>query len=415
MPSDDLSDLDAIVETKYAAKRLPKDPGWKPGVNTERGEAVMGGPDAADPTAADWSDLLERYGLDPDAFTVIEPVEVRAWDAAVGDGRVETMRYFKAKIIRRSEADDLTGFATHLRGRTRGWVKRPRPSRSKTQPPATYGLAVSDPQIGKEDTAVTAERIASVIDQVPDDIAMLRDQGHRLDDFVIGWMGDGCEGVRGFYSYQPTAVVGSIRKQLLAAQEVAFDVLDTVVDHFPNGRGRMVFCASNHGELRFDGGALTNPRTDNLDLLVGDMLELHLRGNRRFANVDLINPGPDDDGNLAIAVNCHGSIVGFTHGHQFERGGGGGPATQRAWKWAQGQIAGRRNIESVDLMLVGHYHHDTYVQKGDRYIQICPPLDVGSVYFEESTGETSVPGIIRFVAREGLRYPEARRVLYPKT
>jgi hypothetical protein len=64
-------------------------------------------------------------------------------------------------------------------------------------------------------------------------------------------------------------------------------------------------------------------------------------------------------------------------------------------------------------MLVGHYHHDSYVQKGDRYVQILPPLDVGSVYFEESTGESSVPGVVRFLAREGLRYPEVRRVLYP--
>jgi hypothetical protein len=409
--SDSLDDkLDRIVETAFAAKRPKREPGWNPGVNTERGEAVIG-PLANAPTANDWREVLERANLNPDEFTVLEPVDVRTWDAAIGDGEVRTMRYFKAKIIRKAEADDLTAFAEHLRTR-RTPGKRPRRSRAKH--PASYVVGISDPQIGKGEPEDTAAMIGTVLDQLPDDIARLRDEGHRLDDFVIGWGGDGCEGVTGFYSYQTATIKGGFRKQMTVAREVAFQAIDTLVDHFPAGTGRIVFCASNHGEFRHNGRAITNPRTDNLDLIVGDMLELQLQGNPRFRNVDVINPGPDDDGNLAIAINCHGQIVGFTHGHQFEKNNGGGPPTERAYNWLKGQATHGRNVESVDVMLVGHYHHDTYKQFGDRYIQIMPPLDVGSVYWEEGTGQASVPGVIRFVARAGLRYPEHRRVLYPR-
>lgn len=415
-PLDDAAidaELGKVVETAYAAKRPKPDPGWKPGVNTEAGTAVIdAGADGTYPTAADWSEVLERANLDPDAFTVLEPVDVRSWDAAVGNGEVRTFRYFKAKIISKVEHEDLTGFATHLRTR-RTPGTRPRKSRSKT-PPATYVFGISDPQIGKEEPEHTAERVASVIEQLPEDIERLRDEGHRLDDFLLAWGGDGCEGVTGFYSYQSASIKGGFRKQMLVAQEVAFAAIDTVVDCFPAGRGRVIFCASNHGEFRHNGKPITNPRTDNLDLVVGDMLAYHLDGNPRFRNVDIINPGPDEDGNLAIAVNCHGHIVGATHGHQFERNNGGGPPTERAYNWLKGQVTHGRNVESVDTMLVGHYHHDTYKQYGDRYIQIMPPLDVGSVYWEEGTGQASVPGVIRFVARAGVRYPEYRRVLYPR-
>jgi hypothetical protein len=404
-----------IDEARYAAKREKAEVGWKPGVNTEAGTAVIDESRIAGdvPTAADWDQVLERAGLDPAAFTVLEPVDVRTWDANVGDGQVRTLRYFKARIIRKQEAEDVTGFTDHLRSRRRPGT-RPRRSRSTTKPPSSYVVGISDPQIGKGEPEATADRIGTVIDQLPDDIERLRSEGHRLDDFVIGWGGDGCEGVTGFYSYQSVEIKGGFRKQMLVAQDVAFYAIDTLVDHFPAGTGRVVFCASNHGEFRHNGRAITNPRTDNLDLIVGDMLALHLDGNPRFANVDIINPKPDEDGNLAIAVNCHGLIVGFTHGHQFEKNHGGGPATERAYSWLKGQATHGRNVESVDVMFVGHYHHDTYKQYGNRYIQIMPPLDVGSVYWEEGTGQASVPGIVRFVARDGLRYPEHRRVLYPQ-
>jgi hypothetical protein len=215
----DLTDLDDIVEARYAAKRIPKDPGWKPGVDTERGQLVLGGPDRERPTAADWRIVLERAGLDPDAFEVLEPVDVRSWDAAVGEGRVETLVYYKAKIISREDADDLTGFAEHVRSRNRAG-KRPR---RKAGPPCTYVVAISDPQIGKEHIPTTAARIVSILEQIEDDVRRLRDEGHNITDFLIVWGGDGCEGVTGFYSSQETTVKGGYRRQIIAAADVAFE------------------------------------------------------------------------------------------------------------------------------------------------------------------------------------------------
>lgn len=103
--SDEVADLASAGDSgSYVPRqRQPHPQGFEPGVrwNGHDGE-LSTGPLTAAPSC--WDELLRMWDLDPALVEVVEPVERRSWDAAVGGGITQRMNYFRAKVRRRSTA-----------------------------------------------------------------------------------------------------------------------------------------------------------------------------------------------------------------------------------------------------------------------------------------------------------------------
>lgn len=96
---------------------------------------------AHDPTV--WDDVLEQAGLDPAEVRVIPPVQVRTWDAAIGNGHVQRMYYYKVNVEHRTPDLDISAA---LRNAKRAAFV---PKAAAAQADAAYVVALGDLQLGK--------------------------------------------------------------------------------------------------------------------------------------------------------------------------------------------------------------------------------------------------------------------------
>src|SRR4051812_31232336 len=138
--------IDELRDAPDNARRSrPAHPeGWEPGVAWDGKAGTITSRPLAEPTP-DWSALLETWGFDPTLFEIVEPVQVRTWDAAIGDGNVRTMWYYRAGIRQRSAtAPDVSALVAE--------IAKHKPARAPRTPATASALVVclSDWQIGKE-------------------------------------------------------------------------------------------------------------------------------------------------------------------------------------------------------------------------------------------------------------------------
>ena len=183
--ADDLTDLPRTGNVD----QVKHPPGWETGL-VMSGETGQVTTHPITDTAPDWSALLAVWDLDPGEFEVVEPVQYRAWDAAIGNGQTRRMFYYRASIRRRRERRaDVDELLRILR-------------RRKTRPPAepsdgaTFVHAVGDTQLGKSDgdgTAGTIRRFRDSLDLHLDHLAAVRKRAN-VTRVLLPWLGDCLEG-----------------------------------------------------------------------------------------------------------------------------------------------------------------------------------------------------------------------------
>ena len=74
--------------------------GWEPGIDWrgDRG-AVTTGPLTHEPDDAIWANLIADWGLDPSSVQIVPgSVQIRAWDANLGNGEVQRLKYYRASL-----------------------------------------------------------------------------------------------------------------------------------------------------------------------------------------------------------------------------------------------------------------------------------------------------------------------------
>lgn len=389
----DLSDLNAMLEARRPRPSHP--PGWEPGYEWDgHAGTLTTGPLDAEPD--DWDDLLAALGAP--AFLTVDPnapIAFTSWDGWRRDHPDDTavsatQRSFRCRLIRRTTNPDFDypELAAHIRQR-----RRP-----KTVAPTGQSwlvVPVADMQTGKRaggGLQGLADRMKTVEANLVDHVANLRRIGVDLGGVVIAGMGDIVEGCQGFYAPQTAEVHASRRDQIRAAKDMIWSLVDTASPLFD--RVLLTAVAGNHGENRAAGrGAATNPRQDNDDLLVFEWIADALTGSDRYAHVQARFP----EDQLATSFDLDGSIVGFTHGHQFDRGTAGLPVA-KAIRWWEKQQMGRRPVADADVLVFAHFHHPVVVEwSAGRWLVQCPTIDGGSPYFAEGQGVTSSPGMACFV------------------
>lgn len=371
---------DALAEftAENARAERPSHPsGWEPGIAWDGRKGTITSRPLAEP-GPDWRNLLETWGFDPETVEVVEPVQVRTWDAAVGDGQVRTMWYYRAGIQqkrqRTADVDELVAL-----------VKRRKPVKPAATPDGmTYVVGLSDWQLGKRGTATTIERIAAAIDTAADRLTWLR-RRYPVSTVALPCLGDLGEACDGHYAMQSFEVELDGRQQARLGRRLLLHA----IDRFLPMAERIIVPAvpGNHGEKRKDGKAFTT-FGDNVDLEIPEGVAEACRMSRAYDAVSFVIP----DNDLTLTLDLSGCIVGFAHGHQAKYGGS--TSEQRMASWWSGQAFGMRPVGDATLLFTGHSHHFSAVEHGPRTHLQSPAMDNGSQWWDETAGLPARAGML---------------------
>lgn len=370
---------EAQFTAENARRTTPHHPeGWEPGIAWDGRQGTITSRPLAEPTP-DWSALLTVWGFDPATVEIVEPVQVRTWDAAVGDGVVRTMWYYRAGI--RAKRKGAVGIDDLL-----PLVKKSRASKpvDGTSNAATYTVLWSDHQLGKKGTPQTVERIVKAVDAHAARIKWMRTR-HPIGAVTIACLGDLGESCTGHYDMQTFEVELDGREQARLGRRL----LLYAIDAFRPLAERVIVPAvpGNHGEKRKDGKAFTT-FGDNVDLEIPEGVAEACRLNPAYGSVSFVIP----DNSLTLTLEQSGTIVGFAHGHQARRGGT--TAQQKVATWWSGQSFGQRPVGDARILFTGHNHHASLVEHGPRTHIQAPAMDNGSQWWDETAGLPARAGML---------------------
>jgi predicted phosphodiesterase len=362
--------------------------GWTPGVSLSRdGGAIVSEPRASAPD--DWDSLLVELlpaGMNPEDFEVEgDSVEVRAWDANVGDGETTRLYYFKARVRRRHELvpgvniDDLVDAAR----------KRPVKKTLEVDAERVYFLQITDLQAGQSDGRGVEGMVEKALELgrlALGDLKMLAKSGHPASAVFIPITGDLVEGIDGWYATQTFSVQLDRRDQVKLVRRLLTEFLLEVASF-----GLPIHVAvvpGNHGENRMGGKAFTT-LGDNDDVAVVEQVAEAFA----LAGHDEVTFSFPSKERLSLTVDVLGHVVGLTHGH-VARGGTG--TEGKILAWFKAMAATRDPVGDSDLLFTGHYHHARFQQLvGDtQWIQGGALCDASS-WFSQTAGLVSDPVVMK--------------------
>jgi predicted phosphodiesterase len=328
-----------------------------------------------DTEGADFESVLRDFGFNPDAYEILEPVGVRAWENSTGKHWSYT-----ARIKRRARAEQ--DVSVHI-----AEVQRHKMAKGRRIKAGDSALVVglSDWQIGKRGTAAVTARVLALGGQILQRTEELRAAGRKVDTLYLVGLGDVIEACDGHYAMQAFEVELDERDQVKLARRLIVQIISDLAPHF---KAIVVPCVpGNHGENRRAGKAFTS-FGDNLDVAVFEQASEVIAATPGMSHVEFIIPNDE----LSITLDIKGTIVALAHGHQVRSGGARGV---KGW-WSK-QSFGMQPSMGATILLTGHFHHLVVDQDGPRTHFQCPTLDDGSPWFEATNGVSSIAGTLTFL------------------
>jgi predicted phosphodiesterase len=365
---------------------------WLPGVVWDGSEGTVTTTAIPAEESPDWDSVLRIWGLDPENFSVVEPVLFNVWGNP--DGGILN-RQWKGKVVRKGtekEVADISEMIKEIKGHKR------------SQKVTSYGngvfcVVLADWQVGKPDgdgLSGTVKRILDGIDSVEERIKELRRIKRPLGRLIVLWTGDSVEGCIGHYEQQVFGVELDRRDQVKLARRLLRDALMRWSKLFDDVS--VVAVAGNHGENRNSSGKSYTSLNDNDDVAIVEQVAEILASNPdAYSHVKFAIPKD----RLSMTIESAGWILGITHGH-VARVSGASPELKMK-KWLEGQSFGRQSIGDSDVLVSGHWHHLRAADWGGVMWLQAPALDGGSLWWKEMTGATADVGILTFCM-----YPEKR-------
>lgn len=363
--------------------------GWEPGVvwDPAKGGTLTTGPIDGELDPSIWQQLIVDFGLDPEVTEVLPgSVQVRAWDAAIGNGEVKRMLYYRATIEPRKNRDHFADIDALCKTAAK---KRPA---KKVTTDLERGLvvAMSDWQLGKGEgggSAATTERILVELDMLREKLINQKRMNRTISTVYLIGLGDLVEQCSGHYAMQPFSVDLDRREQMRLGRQLLLAYVDAVVD-----LGYPVVMASvpgNHGENRNSSGKAYTSWTDNDDLAMFEQVgEILAANDERYGNVSIIGSAVIAQDDLTLTLDVAGIPVAFAHGHQVPSGG--------AEKWWQGQALGRRPVSDAEILVTAHKHNFQVSESTGRTWMQTPANDGGSFWWTARTGQASPAGMLTF-------------------
>jgi predicted phosphodiesterase len=377
-------------------KRTPPPKGWEPGVrfNPDKGAGEVITEPLPAGTEPDWAHIFAHFGLEPDRYDIVPPVEMRSWEGWANDGDGTVTRwlyYYKAKFQPRSThvGDvDLADIVAAI-GRDK---------RVKKLAAGDYALVVnlSDWQTGKRDgdgTLGLIGRVRQAIIDMRGRVADLRRMGIPVGVIYVAGLGDIIEGCDGHYAMQAFTVELNRRDQVKLARRLAAEVIRAASKL--TEQVVVVAVGGNHGENRLGGKAFTD-FADNDDVAMFEQIaEAFAENPDAYGHVSFVIPHDE----LDVTLDVCGTVVTWTHGHLF---GTGSTAENKAKDWLSAQALHKEQAGQCDLLISGHYHHLCVAQWGAvGWVQV-PALDGGSDWWRKRRAEHSPPGVCSIVVGAGV-------------
>lgn len=376
-------------------RRVEHPKGWEPGVayDPTTGSGSITVQSDYEPDPAIWEHLIADWGLDPKRCSVVPgTVQIRAWDANVGDGEIRRLKYYRATIVGRTSGYDRADVELLC---SQVMKRRPRKVVTATADLALV-VALSDWQIGKgegDGSVGTTERILLARDALIERIKQLRRINRAPSEIYLVGLGDLVEGCSEHYAAQTFSVDLDRAEQTRVVRRLVLAFVDGVVDLAP----KVVLAAvpGNHGENRKDGKAFTNVATDNDDLTTVETVGEILAANPdRYGHVSVCLAR-----DFTLALDVCGVVVAFNHGHTARKSGHAAAVMEDWWR---GQAMGRQTVSDADILVAGHRHHLVVSESTGRTFLQAPAMDPGSHWFTSSTGSHSPHGMLTFCVSTGV-------------
>lgn len=326
-----------------------------------------------------WDAFIEDAGLDPEEVEVVEPVQVRGWDAPQAGGSVVRMRYYRLTVKRRTLKVDIDALVKAARRSG----KRPVPQAAETVTSA-FVVALGDLQLGKMDGDGVEGTVARFLATTAAAVARYRRVAKGSPVYLIH-LGDCIEGMvsqGGANQWRTTLTTTEqvrLYRRLLLEQIKAFAaVAPSLV---------VVGVPGNHDEAHRPLHTYGDSWATDAVSAVRDALELA----GGYEHVTLHVPERDE---LTLTLDVCGTRVGMAHGHQWRAG--------QATTWWAKQSHGRQPIGDADLLLSAHLHHLRVEHTGSdkTWLQV-PALESGSQWWKHATGEWGQPGIVTMLVGGG--------------
>ena len=388
-----MSNLEEFAKTvqdkspRTSKKKVVHPKGFEPSISysekTKSGEIVSA---PQKENKIDWKEQLESYfGADAKNYKVLQDTaEIRFWDSNIGNGVIERLYYFKAKIVSNKAYMPDDDFKKLLQEAKR---KKPKPKKKPIKDSKTFVICLSDFQIGKAGTSNVVDRFVDYIDKTVDHIKTLQ-KYENINQVLYAGLGDILEGTCGYYPMQEFSVTLDARQQQKVARRMIYRLIKETIPYFD--KGLVAFIAGNHGENRKNGKAYTT-FGDNKDVMLAEELQEIFKEAPAYKDIlDFIIP----ENELSLTFEISGVVTTILHGHQMRSGIN---SQAKARKWLSDQAFSRSNIADCDILLHGHYHYFSAYESSDRLIVQAPTLDSGSEWFENTKGDKSRAGMLTLV------------------
>lgn len=340
-----------------------------------------------------WDEYIRDAGLDPEEVEVIEPVNVRGWDAIkkekdeYGDlvSQVVKMHYYRLNVRRRRPGpviDDLLAL-----------IKKSRPAKRAVKPAAdgaTFVVGLGDFQLGKIDgdgAEGTVQRISDAMEASLENFKLLRKAGVPLSAVHLAYLGDCIEGFNSQNGANAWRTELTLTEQIKILRRLMFFSVELFAPE--TDQLSVVAVPGNHDEaVRFGNKGVTRYDdsfdTDALEA-VGDALA---QNPKAFGHVNIYTPEPDE---LTVTLETSGTILAHAHGHKFRN---------KPWDWWKGQHFGDQPVGEADVLLAGHLHHYIFEVRDKRTFIQVPAMESESVWYRHQKGERGAPGLLNMVVQD---------------
>lgn len=322
---------------------------------------------------------MGKGGVDEYFGVPVEAITARGKTVRLADGSYEKITY-KPGVVERGEVrekrfEDLAPI-----------FSEPAAPAGDVAGQATFVVVVSDLQIGKTDraggTEETIRRVRAAVAKIANHAA------GQYRKVILVDCGDSTEGFCNTVSQAQTNDL-PLTYQIRAAQALLADTLRALAPAAPEIT--YVAVPSNHCQVRTGVGRSNRASFpgDDYGLLIADNIRQIIAGRADYKHVRFEMPEKRLESLTVRAAD--GTVMGVTHGHAAG-------SKDRVADWFRGQAFGCvAGMQDARVLLHGHWHSFSVRTVGDSRQIICAPTaDPGSSWFQNASGESSLPRLLTF-------------------
>lgn len=381
-----------VVSPSITTSKPPK--GWEASFdfNEDTGVGEVTSTPQTDDKITDFSQILEQFNIDPEAFEVDGGARISKWQ--MWDRRLEKdgetrggpvwLTAYKFRIRRKTRSSENIEELVNI-------VKDVVPHKQVPSGDYAFVFAAGDLQLGKSDADGTEGIIKRYRESLQKAVDKAKTLEGQIGPILISWVGDCIEGMvsQGGRNARRTELTTTQQVRLLRLL-----MTETIKAFAPLTNDlTVVSVPGNHDEAQREPVSTDPSDSWAVDALVAvsEALEFNPEA---FGHVKCLVVPFDE---MTTTVTVAGTTITHAHGHQWSRG--------KHWDWWSGQHWGDHDPGKADILLCGHLHTGVYEQQNFKHFIRTPAFEKESTYFRHRTGLVGNPSAVTFLTKDGkLKY-----------